>query len=141
MVIEGTVADTCAGAQNLVKQGKFTFVPAMSDASQEAWMEYLYMQQPVPANATGVTVTLDAIDPNNNYVHIGTATSDMSGTFSYAWSPTIEGKYTIIATFPGSKSYGASYAETAAVVTAAPSSPTPTPPAAAPDNTPIYEAS
>ena len=83
-------------------------------------MEYLYEQQPIPTNATGVTVTLDAVDPNNNFVHIGTATSDISGTFHYVWSPTIEGEYTIIATFAGSKSYGASYAETAIGVTPAP---------------------
>ena len=37
------------------------------------------MQKPIPANATGVEVTLDAVDPNGNFIHLGTATSDMSG--------------------------------------------------------------
>jgi outer membrane protein assembly factor BamB len=111
IMIKGMVTDTCAGAQNLVKQGKFASVAAVSDASQRVWMEYLYEQQNYPTNATGVEVTLDSIDPNGNFVPIGTATTDLSGTYSFFWEPPIEGKYTIIATFAGSKSYGASYAE------------------------------
>ena len=83
-------------------------------------MEYLYEQQAMPTNAKGVEVTLDAIDPNNNFVHIGTATSDTSGLFSYVFTPEIPGKYTIIATFAGSKSYYSSYAETAIGVSEAP---------------------
>jgi hypothetical protein len=74
-------------------------------------------------------VTIDAVDPNNNFIHIGTATSDSSGLFSYAWkTPNVPGKYTIITTFAGSKSYYASYAQTAMVVQEAPpATPTPTP--------------
>ncbi|GAG62263.1 unnamed protein product, partial [marine sediment metagenome] len=72
-------------------------------------------------DATGVKVTLDAIDPNGNFISIGTATSDMSGFYSYQWTPEHEGKYTIIATFAGSKSYYSSYAETAVGVDPAPS--------------------
>jgi hypothetical protein len=98
------------------------------------WMLYVYKQFTHPANATGVPVTLDAVDPNGNWVHIGTVTSDMSGTFGYAWkTPDVPGKYTIIATFAGSESYYASYAETYAVVTEAPpATPTPTPAAPLP---------
>jgi hypothetical protein len=77
-----------------------------------AWMEYLYMQQPKPTNATGVEVRLDVLDANGNYRTIGTATTDLSGAFSYAWQPDIPGKYTIYATYVGSKSYGSSSAET-----------------------------
>ena len=78
------------------------------------------MQTTAPSNITGVPVSIDAVDPNGNYVHIGDTTSDMSGTFSYTWAPTITGDYKITATFGGSQSYGSSYAETHAVVVSAP---------------------
>jgi hypothetical protein len=121
-LIKGTVMDTCTGAQAVgQKLGYGNEVPAVSDASMEAWMEYLYAQQAFPTNATGVQVTLDAIDPNGNFIHLGTTTSDMSGTFGYAWTtPDVPGKYTITATFAGSESYWASSAETYAVVSEAP---------------------
>jgi hypothetical protein len=48
-----------------------------------------------------------------------------NGFFSFEWTPDIEGKYTLIATFQGSESYWPSHAETAFVVEAA--APTPTP--------------
>jgi hypothetical protein len=91
-------------------------------------MEFVYMQKPCPANVTGVEVTIDAVDPNNNFVHIGTATTDGFGLLSYAWkTPDVPGKYTVIATFQGSESYYASYSETAMVVSEAPAPPAPTP--------------
>jgi hypothetical protein len=104
-------------------------------------MEYLHMQHPIPANVTGVPVSLDAIDPNGNYVHIGTVTSDAyTGMFKKMWTPEVPGEYTVIATFMGDESYGSSYAETAVSVAEAPEA-TPEPePAAAPDNTPILYA-
>ena len=43
-------------------------------------MEYVYEQQPMPTNVTGVPVTITAIDSNGNFI-IGTATTDASGTF------------------------------------------------------------
>jgi hypothetical protein len=119
VVIQGTVTDQSAGAKG---------TPAIADDSMSAWMEYLYQQQPMPTNATGVEVTIDAVDPNSNFIHIGTATSDASGLFHYAWkTPNVPGEYTIIATFAGSESYYASYKETAMVVTEAPAPPAPTP--------------
>jgi hypothetical protein len=132
MIIRGTVTDISAGTTQNEQAARFpNGVPAMSDANMSEWMEYVYMQKPLPANATGVTVTLDSIDPNNNFIHIGTTTSDKSGTFGFAWEPpNIPGKYTIIATFAGSESYYGSYAETYAFVTEAPQptpEPTPTP--------------
>jgi hypothetical protein len=127
-VIQGTVTDQSAGAKAKVQSGEFNVVPAVSDESMNAWMNYVYEQQPIPKNAAGVEVTLDAIDPNNNFVHIGTVTSDMSGTFGYAWTtPNVPGKYNIIATFMGSDSYYASYAEANAFVSEAPAPPAPTP--------------
>ena len=119
VMIEGAVTDQTPSAE-----AKGT--PAIADADQESWMEYLYQQRPIPANAKGVEVTLDALDPNGNFVHIGTATSDISGMYSHMFTPEVPGKYTIIATFAGSKSYGPSYSETAiGVDEAAPTSPPP----------------
>jgi outer membrane protein assembly factor BamB len=137
VLIKGTVADESAGAKKLVEEGKSSIVPAIADEDMTEWMEYLYMQQQMPMDATGVKVTLDAVDPNGNFINIGTATSDMSGFYSYKWTPEHEGKYTIIATFEGSKAYYSSYAETAIGVDPAPApsgpiEPEPTEPAEAP---------
>jgi len=107
------------GSSILVKGSVLDLSPAqegtaaISDACMSDWMEYLHMQQPMPMDVTGVQVSLDAVDPNGNFVHIGTATSDVSGLYSLLWEPEIEGKYTIIATFEGTESYYSSYAETA----------------------------
>jgi len=121
VLVEGTVTDQCAGAKALAeKMGYVNGVAAVNDASMDEWMAYLYMQKSFPSTATGVEVTLDALDPNGNFVHIGTPTSDTSGTFSYMFTPEVPGKYTIIATFAGSESYGSSYAETAIGVEEAP---------------------
>jgi len=116
-VITGTVLDQSVAQPD---------TPAVSDASQGAWMAYLHMQTTTPTNIQGVPVSIDAIDPNGNPVHIGDTTSDMSGTFSYTWTPTIVGNYQITATFAGSNSYGSSYGETHAVVVNAQTTSTPT---------------
>jgi outer membrane protein assembly factor BamB len=137
VLVEGSVIDTAAGTKQHEQAARFpNGVPAVSDASMSHWMEYVYMQKPRPANATGVEVTLDAVDPNSNFIHIGTVTSDSSGLFSYMWKPDIPGKFTVIATFAGSESYYASYSETAIGVDEAPPAP-PTPTPAAP--LPPYE--
>jgi len=120
VVIRGTVTDQCAGAKRLVEEGKFHIVPAIADKDQQAWMEYMYMQQAIPGDAIGVEVSLDAVDPNGNFVHIDTVRSDMSGMFKKMWAPEMEGEYTIMATFGGSKAYYSSYAETALGVGPAP---------------------
>jgi outer membrane protein assembly factor BamB len=127
MLLEGTVLDMSSAQKGTA---------AVSDADQEAWMEYLHMQQPFPVNAKGVTVSLDALDPNGNFIHIGDATSDTTGKYSFLWEPEIEGKYTIVASFYSTEAYYSSTAETAIGVTAAAATPTPTPgPQAAPDYT------
>ena len=104
VLIEGTVTDQSPVSPN---------TPAIADEHMGEWMEYLHMQQPMPMNATGVEVVLEAVDPNGDLIDIGTTTSDASGLFSYLWEPGQEGKYTIIATFEGSGAYGKSFAETA----------------------------
>ena len=114
VLVEGSVTDISAGTKSSALTTRFpNGVPAIADESMSRWMEYVYMQMPMPMNATGVPVTLDAIDPNGNFISIGTTTSDLSGFYSLMWEPEIEGKYTVIATFEGSDSYWASYAETA----------------------------
>ena len=128
VMIKGTVTDQSPGtktAEVMAKSSNAEGVPCIADEDQQAWMEYLYMQQAIPATAKGVEVSLDALDPNGNFVHINTVTSDMSGFYSYQWTPEMEGIYTIIASFEGSKAYYCSYAETAIGVEPAPAPTTP----------------
>jgi hypothetical protein len=121
VVIRGTVMDVSAGTRQSEQAARFpNGVPAVSDASQSAWMEYVYMQKAKPVNTTGVQVTLNVVDSNGNYRTIGTTTSDSSGMFTYAWAPDIEGLYTVVATFAGTNSYYGSSAETSFYATAAP---------------------
>ncbi|MCW4000390.1 MAG: PQQ-binding-like beta-propeller repeat protein [Candidatus Bathyarchaeota archaeon] len=102
---------------------------AISDESMSAWMQYLHMQASKPTNATGVSVTLTAIDPNNNVINIGTATSDTNGVYGLTWAPEVSGMYNVIASFAGSDSYGSSVASTYFTATDAPAA-TPQPTAA-----------
>jgi hypothetical protein len=115
-IISGTVLDMSPAQEG---------TPCVSKESMTEWMEYLHMQHSIPTNVVGVPVSIDAVDPNGNAVHIGDAVSDMSGTFSYTWTPTMSGDYTITASFMGDDSYGSSWAETHATVAQAPAS-TPT---------------
>jgi outer membrane protein assembly factor BamB len=121
VVIRGTVTDQSPGQPGTA---------CVSDESMSAWMEYLHMQKPMPSNATGVEVQLDVLDSNNNYYTIGTVTTDLSGSFGFAYEPEIPGFFKVIATFAGSESYGSSYAITYFNVEEAPAAtpaPTPTP--------------
>jgi hypothetical protein len=132
VTVQGTVMDVSAGTKQTEQAADFpNGVPVASDASMTAWMGYVYQQQPCPTNFTGVTVSIDAIDPNGNAIHIGSATTDGNGLFSYSWqTPDVSGKYTITATFAGTNGYYGSNAQTALTVQAAPSAtsaPTSTP--------------
>ncbi len=128
VIIEGSVADISPGTEDYALTARFpNGVPAVSDESQSAWMKYVYMQFERPTNATGVNVSLDTIDPNGNYVHIANATSDATGMFSYQWTPEVPGKYTVIATFSGSKSFYGSSSQTVIGVDEAAATPTPSP--------------
>jgi len=121
VVISGSVFDVSAGTKQFAQDSRFpTGVPAVSDASMSAWMEYVYMQKPRPADATGVEVTIDVIDANGNYRNIGTATSDANGFYSFMWTPDIPGKFTVVASFAGSESYYGTRASTAFGVDEAP---------------------
>jgi len=85
------------------------------------------MQKAKPTDATGVTVTLSVYDANGNYRTIGTAQSDSSGMFSYAWAPDIEGQYTVVATFEGTNSYYGTSAESSFYAMNTPATATPQP--------------
>jgi hypothetical protein len=100
--------------------------PAISDASMDAWMEYMFHQKAMPQNAIGVQVSLDTIDPNGNLVHIGDATSDAAGNYGLAYTPQVPGSYQIIATFKGSNSYGSSFGTTYLTIGEEPTTPAPT---------------
>ncbi len=124
MTITGSVTDQSEGQKG---------TPAIADRDMTPWMEYLKMQQPIPAGVTihGVDVILTATGPNGAETQIGSAVSDMSGKYGFSWTPQTPGLYKIAATFVGSDSYGSSYDETFVTVgPATPSAsaqPTPTP--------------
>jgi hypothetical protein len=117
VIISGTVLD-----QSPAQAG----TPCVSKDSMTTYMEYLHCQMPIDGlwhneTVTGVPVSIDAVDPNNNVVHIATVTTDgKSGSFGYNWTPTITGNYKIAATFAGDDSYGSSSATTYATVVEAP---------------------
>jgi hypothetical protein len=120
VLLSGSVLDQSAGTRDADRSARFpNGVAAVSDVSQSAWMEYVYMQQPKPSDVLGVTVELWVMDSNNNYRSIGTTTTDETGFYSYQWKPDIEGKFTVYAVFSGSESYWPSQAASAFAVDAA----------------------
>lgn len=119
LLIRGSVLDESPGTKDSDRTARFPDgVPAIADEFMSPWMEYVYMQQVLPTNATGVPVLLSAIDANGNYREIGTTTTDINGNFNYIWEPDIEGLYKVTARFGGSESYWPSKGETAFVVSA-----------------------
>ena len=106
VMIGGTVMDISPGTEDYALTARFpNGVPAVSDADMTEWMLYVYKQFERPADATGVPVKLEAINPNGKYVDIGTAISDGSGNYGFTFEPDVEGKYMIMATFYGSEGY------------------------------------
>jgi hypothetical protein len=129
VVLTGTVLD-----QSPAQAG----TACVSAASMTEWMEYLHMQKSIPSSVTGVPVSLDALDSNGNWQHIGDVVTDgLTGTFGFTWEPEITGQYMVTATFMGDDSYGRSFATTYVGVVAAPeATPTAEPPQATPDSIP-----
>lgn len=122
-VITGTVLD-----QSPAQPG----TPCISPDTINTYMEYLHMSQPIDGiyhnvTVTGVPVSIDVTDPNGNYQHLGTATSDVSGAYGFTWTPTIAGNYKITASFLGDASYSSSFASTYATVVTPSSTNTPVP--------------
>jgi hypothetical protein len=103
IVVSGSVTDQTSGSNSKLKD-----TPAIADENMGEWMQYMYMNQPLPKDAKGVPVTISVTDSNGNYRNIGNTTTDLSGNFGFAWKPDIPGSYQIVATFTGSNSYGSS---------------------------------
>jgi hypothetical protein len=133
VVITGSVSDLSPGQAG---------TPCVAKESMTKWMEYLHMQHPIPAEVVGVPVSLDAMDPAGNFIHIGDVTTDgLSGTFGFVWTPDAVGQYTVSATFMGDESYGSSHATTYVGITEAPVTPdNDTKGQTVVDNTPIFYA-
>ena len=130
ILIEGTVTDQSPSGKRNINGGldlELKGTPAISDDDMTPWMEYLFMQQAKPEKAKGVEVTLSAIDPNGNYIPIGTVTSNIDGNYAIPYIPKVPGTYQIIAEFAGSKSYGPSSATTFLTVSEALQTPSPQP--------------
>ncbi|MFB3888444.1 MAG: PQQ-binding-like beta-propeller repeat protein [Candidatus Bathyarchaeia archaeon] len=144
VLLTGTVTDQSSGAKKLVEDGKFSVVPAVSDASMSGWMEYLYMQKPKPQNVAGVTVKLTAYDPNGNSQDVGSTKTDANGRYAITWTPKLEGMHSVVAEFEGSNSYWGSQDTAYFAVGPAVASPSasatpaiPTPSVVTPTSTPI----
>jgi hypothetical protein len=125
------VTDVSPGTEEYALRARFpNGVPAVADENMSDWMLYVYKQFEKPTDVTGVEVVVEVLDPNNNFYEVGRATSDANGFYSCAFTPPVPGKYTIYATFAGSKAYYGSSAVTAINVDEAPAAtpaPTPTP--------------
>jgi hypothetical protein len=129
VTIQGTVTDVSAGAKQLMQTGEFNVVPAISDESMGKWMEYIYMQKPIPTNATGVPVTLYVSD-TSGVVDTLQATTDLSGHYIASWTPTTTGTFTVTASFEGTNGYYGSTDVNGIAVGTLPATSTPTPTAA-----------
>ena len=114
VVIQGSVMDVSTGTTQTAQAADFpNGVPVASDSSMTDWMEYVYQQRPLPTNFIGVPVSIDATDPNGNYIRIGDVTTDTNGIFHYTWTaPNIPGDYAVTAKFAGTNGYWPSNAET-----------------------------
>jgi hypothetical protein len=129
VLVKGMVTDESPGSKDPNRVARFPHgVPAVSEESQEAWMEYVYMQQIKPADVKGVDVVVSVSDPNGNTYDVGTTTSDGDGYYGLSFVPEVTGEYIVTARFGGSESYWGSFAKTHLLVEEAPSaSLTPTP--------------
>jgi hypothetical protein len=124
VMVGGTVMDVSPGTKDDNRLLRFpTGVPAVSDESMSDWMLYVYKQFPRPADATGVTVKFEAVNPNGEYEQLGEAISDSYGNYAFEFKPGAIGQYMIIATFQGSNSYYPSTAVTYVSVVAAEADP------------------
>jgi outer membrane protein assembly factor BamB len=119
ITISGTVTDQSSGQPD---------TPAISDADMGSYMQYLKEQQPLDiTHVSGVPVQLTAHAPDGSTITIADVISDYFGNFFSSWTPPSNGLYRIIATFPGSDSYGTSSAETAITVSSVSPAPSASP--------------
>jgi outer membrane protein assembly factor BamB len=131
VVIRGSVMDISSGTTQDQQAAKFpNGVPCAADSIMKDWMGYVYQQQPVPTNFTGVPVSLYVTDSNGNYRQIGETVTNANGKYTYTWTPDIPGDFTVHAVFAGTNAYWPSSDTTSFTVDAAPEvtpGPTPTP--------------
>jgi outer membrane protein assembly factor BamB len=119
VLLRGTIMDVSPGTVSKEILLRFPKgVPAVCDADMSDWMLHVYKQFPEIV-VTGVEITIDAIDPNGNYVNLDTTVSDGNGRFNFNFTPDKEGQYDIYAFFSGSASYYKSDEQTELVVTSA----------------------
>jgi len=138
LILSGTVMDVSVGTKQFEQSADFPQgVPCASDASMTQWMSYVYQQQPMPTNFTGVPVTITILDSNGNYRTLGTVTTDPTGTYSLSWTPDIPGTYSVYANFAGTNGYWPSSAESHFVVSQPAATASPQPVVAQP-NTEMY---
>jgi hypothetical protein len=106
-LISGTVMDVSPGTKQTNTMLRFPDgVPAVSDASMSAWMLYVYKTEQLnPMDILGVTVQLEAYDPDGEYLYIGAAETDMYGNYGLEFTPAKEGTYWIMASFKDSGAY------------------------------------
>ncbi len=136
VVIRGSVTDISVGTKQTQQAADFpNGIPVAADSIMGDWMGYIYQQQPLPSNFSGVQVTINVIDSNGNQRTIGTTTTDSQGFYTLSWAPDIAGDYKVIANFAGTNSYWPSSSETSFnVMEAHPTiAPTTTPPQTAAD--------
>jgi hypothetical protein len=127
VTITGTVTDISAGTTQSQQAADFpNGVPCASDASMQAWMGYVYQQQPEPTNFTGVPVNIYVLDSNHNYRQIGTATTNANGMYTLTWTPDIAGNYTVYANFEGTNAYWPSSSTSAFSASSSAATPAPT---------------
>jgi hypothetical protein len=102
-VMQGTVIDVSAGTKQNEHAGDFPKgVPCASDMGMKDWMGCVYQQRSFPTNFAGVPVSINALDPNGNYIHMGDASTNSYGLFHYTWAtPNVPGDYSVYASFPG----------------------------------------
>jgi len=128
VLVKGMVTDIAAGTKDYAVAARFPDgVPAVADANMSDWMLYVYKQFPRPSDVMGVDVTLTVVDPNGNCYDVATTTSNEDGFYSAMFTPLVPGKYTVYATFTGSKAYWGSSAVTAINVEEAHATEAPTP--------------
>jgi hypothetical protein len=117
VLIRGTILDVSPGTDSVELKLRFpNGVPAVADKDMSEWMLYVYKQFSQP-HVAGVPIAIEAVDPNGDYVPLGTTMSDANGRFSFSFTPDKEGQYYIYAFFDGSVSYYKADAQTELIVT------------------------
>ncbi|MDR2203481.1 MAG: PQQ-binding-like beta-propeller repeat protein, partial [Nitrososphaerota archaeon] len=120
-VISGTVMDVSPGTEQDEIELRFSNgVPAVSDESMSEWMLHVYKQFPAPMDVKGIEVSIGAYDPDGDWIELGKATTDVTGRYSFTWTPSKAGEYMIYAVSADTASYYSDYATTTIAVSDAP---------------------